>query len=163
MPHGVLFRGGVEGEIRQCLIAKDQLEAVVGLPSNLLYSTTIPACLLIFRASKTDDRQGTVLIVDGSGRFVQGRNQNQLASEDIEAILSACRNGEIDDDVPARLVDHAEIKENGWDLNIARYLKATAAETVDVATALAALRGAQVKLREAEQALGERLKVAGYA
>jgi type I restriction enzyme M protein len=162
MPHGVLFRGGVEGGIRQCLITKDQLEAVVGLPPNLFYSTTIPACLLIFRALKSDGQRGTVLFVDGSSRFIKLRNQNQLRSEDIEAIISAYRRAARGDDVNARLVDHAEIKENGWDLNIGRYLKAEAAETVDVPTALAALRDAQKKLREAEARLDERLKAAGY-
>jgi type I restriction-modification system DNA methylase subunit len=52
MPHGVLFRGGAEGKIRQALIEQDKLEAVIGLPSNLFYSTSIPACLLIFRAAR---------------------------------------------------------------------------------------------------------------
>ena len=85
---------------------------------------------------------------------------------DIEAILSAYReDGDAgkDEAVPARLVPHAEIEDNGWDLNIGRYLKASTAETIDVATALATLRGAQAKLREAEAKLDEKLKAAGYA
>jgi len=75
MPHGVLFRGGAEAQIRQCLVQSDQLEAVIGLPPNLFYNTTIPACLLIFRATKSSDRQGHVLIVDGSARFEKGKNK----------------------------------------------------------------------------------------
>jgi len=165
MPHGVLFRGGVEGKIRQCLIEDDQLDSVIGLPANLFYSTSIPACLLIFRATKPEARRGTVLLVDGSKRFTKGRNQNQMSAPDIEAVVAACRAGATtgDGEVPARLIDHAEIKENGWDLNIGRYLKTTAAQTVDVPTALAALRGAQSALRAAEAKLDERLKAAGYA
>jgi type I restriction enzyme M protein len=164
MPHGVLFRGGVEGAIRQCLIGKDQLEAVVGLPSNLFYSTTIPACLLIFRGAKPAVRKGTVLFVDGSSAFAKGRNQNQMSPTDVEEILAAYRAGETGDGlVPARLVKHGEIEENGWDLNIGRYLRTAAAETVDVLTALAALRDAQTLLHEAEVKLDERLKAAGYA
>jgi type I restriction enzyme M protein len=164
MPHGVLFRGGVEGAIRQCLITRDQLEAVIGLPSNLFYSTTIPACLLIFRGAKPAARRGAVLFVDGSSAFTKGRNQNQMSTTDVEDILAAYRAGDTDDGpVRARLVEHGEIKENGWDLNIGRYLKTAAVKTVDVLTALAALRDAQAELRAAEAKLDERLKAAGYA
>jgi len=164
MPHGVLFRGGVEGKIRQCLIEGDQLDAVIGLPGNLFYSTSIPACLLIFRAERPVGRCGSVLIVDGSKRFVKGRNQNQMGPDDIEVMVVAGRGeGDKIGEVPSRLVSQAEIKENGWDLNIGRYLKTAAAQTVDVPTALAALREAQSALRAAEAKLDERLKAAGYA
>ena len=74
MPHGALFRGSVEGSIRQCLVTQDQLEAVIGLPPNLFYSTTIPACLLIFRAVKSPERKASVLFVDGAARFAKGKN-----------------------------------------------------------------------------------------
>jgi type I restriction enzyme M protein len=163
MPHGVLFRGGVEGTIRQCLIQRDQLEAVIGLPAKLFYSTSIPACLLVFQAEKRDGRKGTVLFVDGSRRFIQGRNQNQIGQDDVEAIVSSYLSASPLDNVPVRLVDHAEIKENSWDLNIGRYLRADATETANVPSAIAALRDAQSRLRDAENALDERLKAAGYA
>jgi type I restriction enzyme M protein len=162
MPHGVLFRGGVEGRIRECLIKRDQLEAVIGLPGNLFYSTTIPACLLIFHYEKPVEHRGSVLIVDGSKRFTKGRNQNHMSADDVDAIVAAHRRRTGGDEVSARSVDHAEVKENGWDLNIGRYLRTESTETVDVRTALAALRIAQDNLREAEQRLGERLKAAGY-
>jgi type I restriction enzyme M protein len=165
MPHGVLFRGGVEGAIRQCLITRDQLEAIIGIPSNLFYSTSIPACLLVFRADKPAERKGSVLFIDGSSAFTKGRNQNQMGITDIEAILTAYRAGGSSSNgaLPTRLVGHGEIKENGWDLNIGRYLKTTAAETADVSTALVALRAAQEELHQAEARLDERLKAAGYA
>ncbi len=166
MPHGVLFRGGAEGRIRECLVKSDQLDAVIGLPPNLFYSTSIPACLLIFKAAKLPSHKSHVLVVDGSKRFTKGRNQNSMDEADIEAILSVYRDdgdGDGDETVPARLVQHAEIEANGWDLNIGRYLNTGDAETVDVPTALAALREAQAKLREAGAKLDERLKAAGYA
>lgn len=165
MPHGVLFRGGAEKVIRQCLIEDDRLEAVIGLPSNLFYSTTIPAALLIFRAEKDSARRGGVIFVDGSTRFGKGRNQNQLGDEDVEAILSAYRSFSLADangGLRSRFVEHAEVKENGWDLNIGRYIKTRAADTMTVEQALSNLRETQVALRQAESRLTERLRAAGY-
>jgi type I restriction enzyme M protein len=162
MPHGVLFRGGVEGRIRECLIQRDQLEAVIGLPGNLFYSTTIPACLFVFQYEKPVEHRGSVLIVDGSKRFTKGRNQNYMGADDVDAIVAAYRRRTGGDEVSARSVDHAEVKENGWDLNIGRYLKTEETESVDVPTALAALREAQDRLREAETRLDARLRAAGY-
>jgi type I restriction enzyme M protein len=165
MPHGVLFRGSAEGKIRQCLIENDQLETIIGLPANLFYSTSIPACLLIFRTKKELSRRGIVLFIDGSLRFSKGKNQNVMDDSDADAILATYQSGEENSDVKvfARLVEHAEIKENGWDLNIGRYLKSDASETVDIATALSSLASAQVALGAAEATLAERLKAAGYA
>lgn len=166
MPHGVLFRGGAEGAIRQCLIEGDQLDAVIGLPSNLFYSTSIPACLLVFRASKPKERWGKVLFVDGSAEYTKGRKQNQMSDDDIATIAAGYRSGADTDGgigVPVRLVDHAEVKENGWDLNLSRYLKAVPADGMDVTTALAHLAAAQDALRYAEERLAERLRAAGYA
>jgi type I restriction enzyme M protein len=166
MPHGVLFRGAAEKAIRQCLVEQDQLEAVIGLPPNLFYSTSIPACLLIFRASKTDDRRGRVVFVDGSTRFAKGRNQNQMGPEDVDAIVSAYRAGSDTGGqgrVGVRVVDHAEIKENDWDLNVSRYLEPAAAVTIGVGEALEQFFEAQRRLRTAEDALLARLRAAGYA
>jgi type I restriction enzyme M protein len=165
MPHGVLFRGGGEKVIRECLVKNDQLEAVIGLAPNLFYSTSIPACLLIFRAVKIADRRGHVLFVDGSARFTKGRNQNQLGDDDVAAMVAAYRTGRVPDGVggaEVRLVSHAEIKENGWDLNIGRYLKGAAAEIVDVKTAFATYEEAKAALHNAENELAIRLKAAGY-
>lgn len=165
MPHGVLFRGKVEQKIRQCLIEQDLLDAVVGLPSNLFYSTPIPACLLLFRLHKPPGRKGRVFFVDGSSRFTSGRNQNQMSADDTQAIIDAFLAG-IDQDgekgVLARSVEVATIEANVWDLNISRYLSTGAAEEVDVGATLAALREAQTARREAEARLDERLNKAGY-
>ena len=166
MPHGVLFRGGAEAKIRECLIKEDRLEAVIGLPPNLFYSTSIPACLLIFRANKPKARRGNVLFVDGSVRFAKGRNQNQMSDEDTRAILDAYVTGEDPDGdggAQVRLVPHAEIEANGWDLNIGRYIKTTTDDDLDLASALAAYQEARANRIASEQALFERLAAAGIA
>lgn len=162
MPHGVLFRGGAEANIRKGLVETDSLEAVIGLAENLFYSTPIPACILIVRAVKHASRRGQVLFVDGSNRFTKGRNQNTMSTEDVAAIIDAYERGGEVDGVLARLVPHQEIKGNSWDLNIGRYLKAATGEQLDVASTLAKFADAQHALREAEVRLAERLDVAGF-
>ena len=166
MPHGVLFRGGAEGRIRQCLLEQDRLEAVIGLPANLFYSTTIPACLLIFRADKAAERRKHILFVDGSRRFTKGRNQNSIGDDDISAILTAYETGDDPDGeggVHVRLVPFAEIEANGFDLNIGRYIKGVQEDTVDLPTALAAYEEARAARIESEKTLFGRLRVAGIA
>ncbi len=88
-----------------------------------------------------------------------------MEDADVEAVIQAYRTGEnlTPNGARVRLVEHSEIKENGWDLNIGRYLNTAAEEGADVATALAALAEAQASLREAEARLARRLKAAGYA
>jgi type I restriction enzyme M protein len=165
MPHGVLFRGGAEGKIRQHLLEKDLLDAVISLAPNLFYGAGIPACLLIFRASKEKKRLKHVLFIDGSKRFTKGKNQNELTAEDVNDLFSSYKSAAATEkrDIAARLVPISEIQDNDWDLNIGRYLKTAAAETVDVSEALAALTEAREKLAIAEKAMLERLKAAGYA
>lgn len=166
MPHGVLFRGGVEAKIRQCLIEQDRLEAVIGLPGNLFYSTSIPASILIFRAAKPSERRNHVLFVDGSTRFSKGRNQNTMSPDDVTAIVTAYQTGDDPDregGVHLRLVPFDEIKTNGFDLNIGRYLKTASADSLDLPTALANYQDARARRLEAEHALFERLAAAGIA
>lgn len=166
MPHGVLFRGGVEAKIRECLIESDRLEAVVSLPTNLFYSTSIPACVLIFQAVKPVERRNHVLFVDGSLRFTKGRNQNQMSGGDVEAIAAAYQTGEDpegDGGVNVRLVPFDEIKANAFDLNIGRYLKTATTDALDLATALADYQAARAQRIESEQTLFESLSAAGIA
>lgn len=164
MPHGVLFRGGKEGDIRRCLLEKDLLEAVIGLPNNLFYSTSIPVCLLIFRQDKPADRQGKVLFVDGTARYKAGKNQNTMSEADIDAIHRAyTTDGNRDgaEGVNVRLVDLSEITDNGHDLNIGHYLRTETAVDVDVDAALTAYLEAREALRDAEDTLDVKLKAAG--
>jgi type I restriction enzyme M protein len=164
MPHGVLFRGGAEARIRQCLIEQDNLEAVIGLPPNLFYSTTIPACLLIFRDQKPGDRKNHVLFVDGSARFEKASNQNQMTEKDVKILIDAYRTGpdpEGDGSASVRLVPFDEIKGNGFDLNIGRYIKVAAEETADLGAVLVAYADARQRRIQTENAMFERLSLAG--
>lgn len=166
MPHGVLFRGGKEAAIRECLIRKDLLEAVIGLPPNLFYSTSIPACILVFRTAKPTGRKDHVLFVDGSARFAKGKNQNRMSSDDVDTLVKAYRTGmdpDGDGGANVRLVPLAEIEENQFDLNVGRYIKVAAAEQLNVADAIAAYQEARDARIEAETALFARLTAAGIA
>ena len=91
MPHGVLFRGGAEREIRKGLLDDDLLDAVIGLAPNLFYGTGIPACILVLRAkgAKPPERRGKVLFINADAEFSAGRAQNYLLPEHIEKIVSA--------------------------------------------------------------------------
>lgn len=164
MPHGVLFRGGKEGKIRECLIKDDRLEAVIGLPPNLFYSTSIPACLLIFRAAKSDERKNRILFIDGSARFTKGRNQNHMSADDAQAILDAYTTGEDPDGeggVQVRLVSLEEIETNGYDLNIGRYLKNATDEEVNLDEAFEAYLETRENRIQSETALFQRLQAVG--
>ncbi|MBA3545741.1 MAG: N-6 DNA methylase [Nannocystis sp.] len=122
MPHGVLFRGGKEREIRSGILDADQLEAVIGLGANLFYGTGIPACILVLRApkSKPPARRGKVLFINADREYTEGRAQNYLYPEHIEKIVNTW---EAFVDVPgfARVVTRAELKDNADNLNIRRY------------------------------------------
>jgi type I restriction enzyme M protein len=165
MPHGVLFRGGAEGVIRKHLIESDLLETVIGLAPNLFYGTTIPACLLFFRATKENKRKKHILFIDASKRFGKGKAQNLLNEKDVADIYAVYKSiGEAEKtNISARLVAHDEIALNNWDLNIGRYLKVDAVEGADVQGALISFDRARADLAAAEESLLEKLKAAGYA
>jgi len=132
MPHGVLFRGGAEKEIRKKWLQQDLIEAIIGLPQNLFYGASIPACFLVMRPNltgqspnpnKPPDRQGHVFFINADAEFHAGRAQNYLRPEHIEKIASTFERYE---DVPgyARRVSLEEIADeaNDFNLNIRRYV-----------------------------------------
>jgi type I restriction enzyme M protein len=118
VPHGVLFRGGAEGKIRQKLIEENLLDGVIGLPPNLFYGTGIPAAILVFKRHKEDD---TVVFVDASREFEAGTPQNKLRTQDVERIVATYRAREFGDKY-AYVAYFAEIQENDFNLNIPRYV-----------------------------------------
>jgi type I restriction enzyme M protein len=122
MPHGVLFRGGAEREIRKGLLDDDLLDAVIGLAPNLFYGTGIPACILVLRAkgAKPADRRGKVLFINADAEFSPGRAQNYLLPEHVEKIVAAYHAFA---DIPgyATVVSHEELLANDVNLNIRRY------------------------------------------
>lgn len=161
LPHGALFRMGVEGKIRHKIVEMDALEAVIGLGPNLFYGTGLAACILVFRAHKKADRKKRVLIVDASRLFKKGRNQNTLEPEHIDQIFAWYRAYK---DVPgaARLVTLDEIAQNDWNLNIPRYVEPVAGEqTISVQEATANLKRALGDAYAAEDQLKDLLRQAG--
>ncbi|WP_428266061.1 N-6 DNA methylase [Haliangium sp.] len=123
MPHGALFRGHAEQRIRTAVLDDDLVEAVIGLPANLFYGTTIPACVLVLRApgAKAQPRRGKVLFIDASSEFRPGRAQNHLGAEHIEKIVGTFADFH---DLPgyAAVVTRAELAAGGDNLNIRRYV-----------------------------------------
>ena len=120
VPHGVLFRGSSEKEIRQGILEDDLLEAVIGLPSSLFYGTGIPAALLIINKQKPEQRKGKVLFINSELEYEEGKNQNRLRDQDIEKVVQTFDDYQ-DEKRYAKVVDLEEIEENDYNLNIRRY------------------------------------------
>lgn len=120
MPHGVLFRGSSEKEIRKGILNGDLLEAVIGLPAGLFYGTGIPACLLIINKNKPVSRQGKVLFINGELEYEEGKNQNKLRDIDIDKIVSTFE-GYTRIKRYSEIVSLEEIAQNDYNLNIRRY------------------------------------------
>ena len=140
LPHGALFRMGVEGKIRQKIVEMDALEAVIGLGPNLFYGTGLAACILVFRARKKPIRKKQILIIDASRLFKKGRNQNTLEPKHVEQIFQwYCDYADVPGAV--RVVPLDEIARNDWNLNIPRYVEPVAAdESIGVEEALVNLK-----------------------
>lgn len=173
LPHGVLFRGGQEAAIRRRVLDDKLLEAVIGLPANLFYNTSIPTAILVFRApgTKTLERQEGVLFVDASKRFAKAKNRNILTGTDIADIVTAYHSKfdadgnpvdpDGDDGLAARFVPTTEIVANGYDLNIGRYIKQVAAEQEDLGTLIKAYNLARAERQQTEKRMLAVLAEAG--
>jgi type I restriction enzyme M protein len=156
LPHGVLFRGGAEGKIRKGILEEDLLEAVIGLPPNLFFGASIPACLFILNKDKARERKGKVFFLFGAQDFLKGKNQNHLRREDIGKMVDAYQ-GYRSLEKYCRPVSLDEIRSNDHNLNITRYIDVSEEEEpIDVQKALDELR----VLREERAAIEE--KVNGY-
>ena len=120
LPHGVLFRGAAEGVIRKYLIEKENvLDAVIGLPSNIFFGTSIPTVILVFK--KNRDNNENILFIDASNEFEKGKNQNNLTDEQVEKIVDTFVKRETIDKY-SYVATMEEIKENDYNLNIPRYV-----------------------------------------
>ncbi|GGH73289.1 type I restriction enzyme M protein [Pullulanibacillus pueri] len=162
MPHGILFRGGAEGKIRQGLLEEDLVEAVVGLPSNLFYGTGIPASIIILNRNKDEDKKDKVFFIHGADDYQEGKNQNTLREQDITKIVDAFDKWE-DVEKYCRAVSLDEIKENDYNLNIARYIDTTEEEEqIDVGQALKELQQLEEERNEIETTMYGYLKELGY-
>lgn len=126
LPHGVLFRGGAEGHIRKYLIEdKNYLDAVIGLPANIFYGTSIPTCILVLK--KTRQNPDDVLFIDASQHFDKVKTQNVLLDEHIAKIITTYKN-RTPEDKYSHIAKLAMIAENDYNLNIPRYVDTFEAE-----------------------------------
>jgi type I restriction enzyme M protein len=163
VPHGVLFRGGAEGRIREGILNADLIEAVVGLGPNLFYGTGIPAAILFINRAKPPKRKRKVLFVNGSDEFVVGKTQNTLSEANVNRLVGAVRTWRNEEGFAA-IATIDDIKANGFSLNISTYVDlGVAEEELDVETELAALAKATRARDKAETALWKMLVELGYA
>lgn len=158
-PHGVLFRGGSEGQIRQKLVEENLLDAVIGLPANLFFGTGIPAAIMVFRRRKVD---GMVLFIDASRDFTDAKNQTRLRPEDIGRIVSTYRN-RASVDKYAYLATRKEIRENDYNLNIPRYVDTfEEEETIDLAAVQSDIDRLETELADLKATLRTHLQGLNY-
>ncbi|TCZ65183.1 type I restriction-modification system subunit M [Flaviaesturariibacter aridisoli] len=120
LPHGVLFRGGAEGDIRRNIIQRKLIKGIIGLPANLFYGTGIPACVIVLDKEHADTRKG-IFMIDASKGFLKDGNKNRLREQDIHLIVDVFNNQK---EVArlSRFVPFAEIEKNEYNLNIPRYI-----------------------------------------
>lgn len=125
LPHGVLFRGGEEGEIRTNLVKKHNIETIIGLPSNLFYGTGIPTIIMILKKHREDD---DILFIDASRGYIKDGNKNKLRPRDIRRIVDTVKNRKNVKNY-AQLVSFDKIVENEYNLNISRYVDSAEKES----------------------------------
>jgi type I restriction enzyme M protein len=158
VPHGVLFRGGSEGLIRQRFIEDNLLDGVIGLPVNLFFGVGIPAALMFFRRNKMDRN---VFFIDASRDYAEGKNQNKIREEDITKIVATWRTRK---DVPkyARLATPEELKANEYNLNIPLYVDTFEEETpIDLDAVKAEIAKIEAELASTRAELADALEKLG--
>lgn len=162
VPHGVLFRSGAEGRIRQALIEENLLDAVIGLPPNLFFGTGIPAAILVFRRDR--DKRTDVLFIDASREFEQGKNQNRIREDvELKKIVETYRSrGTVAK--YAYVATREEIAENEFNLNIPRYVETfEEEEEIDLAQVQASIEALENELIQVRRELSVHLKELGHA
>lgn len=160
LPHGVLFRGGAEGHIREYLIKdKNYLDAVIGLPSNIFYGTSIPTCIVVLK--KKRQHPDNVLFIDASQGFEKVKTQNVLRPEDIDRIIATYQARE-NSDKYSHVATLAEIAENDYNLNIPRYVDTFEAEiSVDLNAVAAQLRSLETEMAATDAVIADYCKELG--
>ncbi|CAA0210788.1 type I restriction-modification system subunit M [Tenacibaculum maritimum] len=128
LPHGVLFRGNAEAEIRKNILERKWIKGIIGLPANLFYGTGIPACVIVLDKEHANKRKG-VFMIDASKGFIKDGNKNRLREQDLYKIVEVF-NSQMEVDKYARCVPFAEIEKNEYNLNIPRYIDTQEAEDI---------------------------------
>lgn len=146
-PHGVLFRGAAEGVIRRFLIEKkNYVDAIIGLPANIFYGTTIPTCILVLKKCRKDD--DNILFIDASKEFEKVKTQNKLRPEHINKIVETYRN-RTEIEKYSHLATLKEIEENDYNLNIPRYVDTfEEEEAIDIKAVMAEIKELEAKRTE---------------
>ena len=151
LPHGALFRGGAEGHIREFIIKeKNWLDAVIGLPANIFYGTSIPTCIMVFKKCRETDE---VLFIDASKNFEKGKNENYLRPSDVDKIVETFQN-RTEEDRFSHLAHLDEIAENDYNLNIPRYVDTFEKEPdVDLTAVTANLKQIEQDMAEVDETI----------
>ncbi|HHB1887478.1 TPA: type I restriction-modification system subunit M [Bacillus cereus] len=150
LPHGVLFRGAAEGVIRKKLIEDGSVDAVIGMPANLFFGTSIPTTVIILKKNRTTR---DVLFIDASNEFTKEKNQNKLSKENIDKIVETYKKRE-DVEKYAHIATFDEIKENDFNLNIPRYVDTFVEEApVDMASVGSTIKDIRKEKAELESSL----------
>ncbi|MGH2306325.1 type I restriction-modification system subunit M [Aliarcobacter sp. ERUVET-8] len=154
LPHGVLFRGGAEGHIRQYLIEdRNYLDAVIGLPSNIFYGTSIPTCILVFK--KCREHSDNILFIDASNDYEKAKNQNYLTNENIEKIIDTYANRK-EIEKYSHLASLDEIKENDYNLNIPRYVDTfEEEEVIDLDKVSSELKALEIEMKTTDETIAK--------
>ena len=153
LPHGVLFRKGAEGRIRQELIEKDILEAVIGLGANIFYGTQLAACILVFSQNKKKDKKDNILFIDASEQIRVGRAQNFLDPEHVNHIYNWYKSFQ-DVENFVKVITISEIADNEYNLNIPLYVEKKIEDNLpSVEQALSDLKQAWKESQKADEEL----------
>lgn len=156
VPHGVLFRGNAEYEIRKYLVGyKKYLRAVIGLPPNMFFNASIPTCILIFE--KTPSEEG-ILFVEASNEFIKAKAKNQMSDENINKIIDVVNNKK-EINKFSRIVPLSEIESNDWNLNITRYIDTfEEEEEIDIEAVNKELAELDKEIAKTEKEIDEMIK-----
>lgn len=160
LPHGVLFRGAAELHIRKYLIEqKNYLDAVIGLPANIFYGTSIPTCILVFKKCKEDPDH--ILFIDASKEFEKVKNQNMLREEHIDKIVETYRNRTVIEKY-SHLATLEEVAENDYNLNIPRYVDTfEEEEEIDIHAVMKEIKSLEAKRAELDKEIDVYFKELG--
>lgn len=161
LPHGVLFRGGAEEDIRKYLIQDlNRVDAIIGLPANLFHGTNIPVIVMVLKSNRNGNKDN-ILFIDASNEYKAGKNQNELTDDNIKKIIDTYVKRV---DVPkyAHVATMEEIQDNGWNLNIPRYVDtADEEQEIDISKVKAELSEIQARKQAAMDKVNNTMKLLG--
>jgi len=160
LPHGVLFRGGAEGHIRKYLIKdRNYLDAVIGLPANIFYGTSIPTCILVLKKERAE--ADNILFIDASQHFEKIKTQNYLRAQDIDKIIKTYTHRTAGDKY-SHIAPLTEVAENDYNLNIPRYVDTfEEEEPVDLAQVSKELKKVATSMKTTDKTIADFCKQLG--